>query len=165
MPLPSTMIPIATNTLTTAAASVTFSNLPQGYTDLVLVVNGLGAVNTGIVLTFNGSTTSYSNTNVGGNGTSAQSNRRTTQQFINLTYTSYFTTSYNGNIIVNIMNYANTTTYKTVIGRANNASIGAEAMVGLWSNTSAITSLTVGNDGSGNIGSGTTFTIYGIKAA
>jgi hypothetical protein len=159
MPLPSTMTPIATSTLSTAAASVTFSNLPQTYTDLVLVVNGLGAVNTGIVLTFNGATTNFSNTNLGGNGSAAQSNRRTSQQFINLTYTSYFTTSYNGNIIAHIMNYANTTTYKTVLGRANNASIGTEVMVGLWSNTAAI------NDGSGNIGSGTTFTIYGIKAA
>ena len=38
--------PIATNTLGSAAASVTFSSISGTYTDLVVVVSGNGAVAT-----------------------------------------------------------------------------------------------------------------------
>ena len=157
--------PIATNTLGSAAASVTFSSISGTYTDLVVVVSGNGAVATGIVMQLNGATTGYSLTQLGGNGSAAASNRRTTQSFINLTYSGFFTTSGQSMLIANIMNYANTTTYKTVLVRSGNAANGLDAIVGLYSSTSAVTSVTIGNDGSGNIAAGTTFTLYGIKAA
>jgi hypothetical protein len=159
-----TYVALATQTLGSAAASVTFSSIPQGYTDLVVVVSGNGAVTTGITMQFNGVTSGYSLTQLGGNGSSASSARRTSQSFININYSGYFTTSGQSNIIVNIMNYSNTTTYKTVLCRANNAAVGTDAIVGLFPNTSAITSVLIGNDGSGNIGAGTTFSLYGIAA-
>ena len=64
------------------------------------------------------------------------------------------------------MNYANTTTYKTVLSRdaLNNASDGAvEAFVGLWRSTSAINTIQIKPD-SGNFNTGT-FSLYGILAA
>lgn len=151
-------------TLGSAAASITFSSIPQTYTDLVVVVSGNGAVSTGICMQFNGATTNYSLTQLGANGSAASSARRTSQSFINLTYSGYFTTTGQSNIIANVMNYANTTTYKTVLTRSGNAANGVDAIVGLWSSTAAITSITIVNDGSGNIASGTTFSLYGIKA-
>jgi hypothetical protein len=63
------------------------------------------------------------------------------------------------------MNYANTTTYKTVLTRANAAASGVDASVGLWGSTAAITSITFDLPLVRTISTGSTFTLYGIKAA
>ena len=68
------------------------------------------------------------------------------------------------NAIVQFQNYSNTTTYKTVLSRGNNASNLVEAFVGLWRSTSAITAIDIKTQ-SGNFSIGSTFTLYGIKAA
>ena len=62
------------------------------------------------------------------------------------------------------MNYSNTTTYKTTLGRGSNVATDVEAIVGLWRNTAAITSITVAPSG-GNMKTGTVLSLYGIKAA
>jgi anti-sigma-K factor RskA len=62
------------------------------------------------------------------------------------------------------MNYANTTIYKTSIARSNNASTGVDSMVSVWRSTNAVTSVKV-YPASGNMASGSTFTLYGIAAA
>ena len=69
--------------------------------------------------------------------------------------------------ILQLMNYSNTTTYKTILSRTNAAANGVDATVGLWRSTSAITSIEIGkNSGmSGTFQIGSTFTLYGIKAA
>ena len=63
------------------------------------------------------------------------------------------------------MNYSNTTTYKTVLTRANIASADVEAVVGLWRSTSAVNQLDVKQGGAVTFSVGSTFTLYGIKAA
>ena len=68
------------------------------------------------------------------------------------------------NVIVQFMNYSNTTTNKTVLSRANNAATGTDAIVNLWRSTAAITSIYVYVP-SGNFATGSTFTLYGILAA
>jgi hypothetical protein len=68
-------------------------------------------------------------------------------------------------VIINIQNYASTSTYKTSIARGSNAAGGdVTASVNMWSSNSAITSLRL-YTGSGNINAGSTFTLYGIAAA
>jgi hypothetical protein len=65
-----------------------------------------------------------------------------------------------------VMNYANTSTYKTVLSALANDKNGSgsvDRVVGLWSNTSAINSVSV--VGGANFVSGSTITLYGIKAA
>lgn len=160
--MPATYEPIATTTLTSAQSSVTFSSISGSYTDLVLIVAGTVNTNSYFTLRLNGDTnTNYSNTEMDGNGTSASSNRNTSNNYM---YNgSVFTTQ--TNIITQIQNYSNSTTYKTILTRSNNAGSIVKASVGLWRSTSAITSLEIGTGGANTYSSGSTFTLYGIKAA
>jgi len=163
--MPSTYTPIATQS-PTSGASVTFSSISGTYTDLVLVISGRTDTARNLSMQYNSDTGSnYSATRMSGTGTSADSTRFTSQTSIPLDGYAYPTnTAGQHNAIVNIMNYANTTTNKTSIERVNNASGGTEAFVGLWRNTAAITSVTI-NVVSGTWSSGATLTLYGIKSA
>lgn len=163
----STYTPIATQTLGSAAASVTFSSIPSTYTDLVFVWNGTNNAAEYIQARFNSDTgTNYSITNVTGDGSSAISNRKTSQNQVQLNWYSYPTTNvFEGSVIAFIQNYANTTTYKTVLSRANTASRATEAIVGLWRSTAAISTILLFPSGTATFNAGSTFTLYGIKAA
>ena len=163
----STYTKIASYTASSSFADYTFSSIPSTYTDLVLIIEGISFVAAnGVSLRYNGDTGSnYSLTQLGGTGSAAASARRTSQSFININYNGYWTSSSRGSIIVNIQNYSNTVTKKTCLVRASTAATGVDAIVGLWSNTAAINSLTIGSDGSGNLGSTTTISLYGIAAA
>ena len=161
----STYTPIATTTLGSAAASYTFSSISSTYTDLVCIFNG--AITTGpddVRIRFNGDTaTNYSATLLRGDGTSTLSARSSNDTYIS--YNSYIGTGDGSSVgVFNIMNYSNTTTNKTVVCRGNVAASFVNASVGLWRNTAAITSMTLIAGGS-TFKIGSTFTLYGIKAA
>jgi hypothetical protein len=163
--MPSTYSQIAT-TSPTSGASVTFSSITGSYTNLVLVISGRTDTARNLTMRYNGDTGSnYSATRMSGTGTSADSTRFTNQTSIPLDGYAYPTnTDGQHNAIINISNYANTTTFKTNLERVNNATGGTEAFVGLWRNTAAITSITI-NVVSGTWSSGATLTLYGIKGA
>lgn len=152
-------------TLGSAAASVSFNVSNLGYTDLILVMNGsTTSGNNNAIMRFNTDTGSnYSSTYLTGNGSSATSGRAATQNHILLNYFGYFDSVYGTNMIVQIQDYSNTTTNKTVLSRANNAANGVAAVVGLWRSTAAVTSIEVVT-GSSTFTSGTTFRLYGIQA-
>jgi hypothetical protein len=159
--MPSTYTPIATQTLGSAAATVTFSSISGSYTDLVLVQNSTGVSGAGAsYLRFNGDTgANYSRTRLLGNGTAASSYRESGA-------TSIASDAPNSSIsttLWNIMNYSNATTNKTILYRDNSTSY-VVAQVGLWRNTAAVTSLSITAD-AGTYATGSTFTLYGIKAA
>ena len=159
----STYTPLATQTLGGATSSVSFSSIASTYTDLVLVIDGTVGSNCGIQLKFNSdSGSNYSFTRMTGDGSSATSDRSSNATFMELGY--YVSSTRNMNIL-QIMNYSNTTTYKTVLNRANaqSVNIGAQAYVEMWRNTSAINAISL--SASGNFSTGSTFTIYGIAAA
>jgi hypothetical protein len=169
-----TYVAIAEQTLGSATASVTFSSISAAYTDLVLVFNGYNATVDGgsPFIRFNSdTTTNYSYTWLSGDGTSATSGRDTSKAQIGLNLvTGWDTTSTQpGMNIVHIMNYANTTTYKTVLGRSSLASAtypGTEAVVGLWRKTpEAINTILISLSAGGTFAIGTTFSLYGILAA
>ncbi len=164
--MPATYEPLATTTLSSAASSVTFSGISGSYTDLVLIVFvSSNSVSQDMYLQYNADTGSnYSFTTLRGNGTSASSQRGSNETGARFSDQSSPTTTTSNTAIIHIMNYANTTTYKTNISRSNNASTGIDAMTTLWRNTAAITSVKVFPI-SGNMASGSTFTLYGIKAA
>ena len=67
---------IAKNVLSSNTSSITFSSIPQTYTDLVLIINGgnTGAVQ--VAIRFNGDTgNNYSNQSLTGNGATAYATR------------------------------------------------------------------------------------------
>ena len=162
----STYTPIATTTLGSDQASVTFSSISGSYTDLVLVSNvKVSSAGEAVQIRFNSdSGNNYSYTQLSGNGTSAASSRSRNTSIIYISNDGS-ATNY-GTAITQIMNYSNTTTYKTTLGRFSEASATSWADVGLWRNTAAITSVTLNVSGtSKNLSSGSTFTLYGIAAA
>lgn len=152
---------IATTTLGSAVSSYTFTSIPSTYTDLIIVASN-GTTSGSGVMTFqiNGDTaTNYSTTSLEGNGTGAVSQRQSNQAqayivgFQAASYTSPYIS------IINFMNYANTSTYKTVISRSSSSA--ASAYVNLWRSTSAITSIQL-TAPSTTFTAGSTFTLYGI---
>jgi hypothetical protein len=166
--MPSTYTPIATTALGSTASSYTFSSIPSTYTDLVLISNAATTVaNKDLAIQFNSDTGSnYSRTVLFGDGSSAGSARATSQAQIFLDYWGWTTTTLGTQTnIAQIMNYANTTTNKTVLARSNTSSSGVDAVVGLWRSTAAINSITIIATTSGVFSTGSTFTLYGIKAA
>ena len=159
---------IARQTLGTTSSSVNFSSIPATYTDVVAVVH---AISDGTYANFNvrvnGDTgTNYSRTRLSGNGTTASSGRASSQTSMFLADVSGISNTGRSLYIVNFMNYANTTTYKTVISRTNtvngNAGDGVELHAQLWRSTSAINEISFLVS---SFASGSTFNLYGILGA
>lgn len=164
MPAGSTYSTIATTTLGSAASSYTFSSIPSTYKDLVLIRSGGVSSPDEIALRFNGDTGSnYSYTQMSGyNGGTAVS--RASNQTMARGGAAW-TTSAN-NTIWNILNYSNTSTFKTFLQRYNDAgdpTVGASVL--LWRSTTAINSVQILTSTGQNFTAGTTFTLYGITAA
>jgi hypothetical protein len=159
--------PIATYTASGSPTTYTFSSIPATYTDLILIGNlGTADTSTNIQIRVNSDTASnYSQTELSGNGTTAASRRQTSVTNFQLDYTAYPDNNFNFNFIVQLMNYANTTTYKTFIKRVNNSTWGTDAGVGLWRSTSAINSITIFATAGRSFNTGSTLTLYGIAAA
>jgi len=164
--------PIATTTVSGGSTSeVEFASISGSYTDLIIVGNLGSASNSYVSARFNSDTGSnYSVTNLSGNGTTAISNRGSSRSVAEISYEVYQGSTIQANFIAQIMNYSNSTTYKTMLSRTNNAAIGTSATVVLWRSTSAITNIKLySSTGNGanlfNFTSGSTFTLYGIKAA
>ena len=164
----STYTPIATQTLASAAASVTFSSIPSTYTDLVVAV--AASPSTTVYMGYgelNGdSGSNYSETLLYGTGSAAGSGRETSRPNLYFgNWTTQNTTSSKVVYIINIMNYSNTTTYKTLLSRASDSTTEVNAVVNLWRSTAAINSFKIYLGGAGNYIAGSTFTLYGIAAA
>jgi len=155
--------PIATTTGTGSAGDITFSSIPTTYTDLVLVANIFTTANANEVMRLNGDTgNNYSTTSFYGDGTSALSSRASNNNVMIFQNEVFSASSVSALTVFNIMNYANTTIYKTVINRSNQANRAAETHVSLWRNTAAITSITISG---ATFTTDAKFTLYGIKAA
>jgi hypothetical protein len=157
--------PIATTTLASAAASYTFSSISQSYTDLILISTTTNdSVDYSLAIKLNGDTTGtlYSRTILSGNGTAAASSRGTSEVAYYPLYSANL--AYPAFALVNFLNYSNTTTYKTFLSRGNVTQANVYATVGLRRSTEAISTIAI-SPTAGNFAIGSTFTLYGIKAA
>jgi hypothetical protein len=155
--------PISTQTVGTAVASVTFSSIPQTYTDLILITAGATAGGAQMTMRINGATTNYESVVLSGNSNSVDGRRITGLSYIQLGYHDYFAAETLA--ITQINKYSDTNTHKTVLNKTNNGNQpGVGYSVGLHPSTSAITTFDVLPLNS-TWSSGTTFTLYGIKEA
>lgn len=156
-----TYIPIASNTLSTTATTVTFSSIPSTYTDLVLVINGASTGSYYAYTYFNSDTgANYSRTELNGSSGAAGSFR-----FSNLIPISFDTALGASLNKVNIMNYSNSTTYKTCSYRYDLPNGITGLGIGTWRSTAAINRIDVVGYSTTTFVAGSTFTLYGITAA
>jgi hypothetical protein len=164
---------INSTTLTTSALTVALSSIPATYTDLVCIVSARtdrsGQATDGLNVKINTDDgNNYSSTHMTGDGSTAASSREVSSsrwltQSANLPGATATSGIYSS-IILHFEDYANTTTYKSMIGRFDLATSITGASVGLWRNTAAISTLTFISRNNANFVSGSTFKLYGIEA-
>lgn len=168
----STYEPISTTTLGAGQNSITIgtgATIPQTYTDLILVAN-FGMVSAGDIAYIQVGNSSidtgnnYSYTTLEGGGSGTGSSSRTSNRNTGFAGYSNFSNAW-VNSISHFQNYSNSTTNKTWLCRADEAQTLTGAYVNLWRNTSSIKIIKVYTATAGNFTSGSTFTLYGIKAA
>ena len=157
---------IATTTLGSANALITFSSIPSTYTDLRVVVNYLsvGTTNLGLRINSNANVGGiYSDTYMRGIGTAAQSSRDTSVTLFD--FLGYYgaSTTIPALSTIDIFSYAGSTNKTLLWTEANdlNGTGQVYAAVGLWASTAAIDSLYL-RAGNYNFAAGTTATLYGI---
>lgn len=174
MPAANTYEAIETYTLAASQASISFSSIPGTYTDLILVATAkslIAGATDSFGIAVNGVTSAtYSRTYLETSGTGAgTSGRQTSQIRIVTDYVMGTAGNDFGVYTWNFMNYSNTTTKKTVLYRGgNNSNTGGfnvQTTAYLVPTTSAISSLTIATMNGPNWAIGSTFNLYGIKAA
>lgn len=157
----STYNPISTTTFSSNTTSYTFSSIPATYTDLVLIISGnfTADVSGGFTLNNDGGA-NYSSTRMYGDGTNATANGSYSGNQMAFTTGTGTTRS---TFIINIMNYSNSSLYKPILIESAMDTIALRS--GIWMNTSAVSRIDVTANSGQQFVSGTTLTLYGIKAA
>jgi len=168
--MPSTYTLIKGETLASSAASYSFTAIPSTFTDLVVRTSTRGTSGgwNSVILTLNNNNSSlYSVTWLQGDGSSATSNRQSSQTTMQLdrnTIPSQDTNLFN-NTEYYIPNYLSTVAKPVSnfgVGDRNTTEAYIAAMAGLANITSAITSIKIENNTS-NFVSGSSFYLYGIS--
>ena len=150
------------------AASITFSSIPQTYDGLYLVVSGrdTGDSNGGVIkLGFNSSSANYSYRWLQGSGSAASSASSTSYIQMRNTPSSATANTF-GSTMIYIPNYASSN-YKSAsadsVGEHNGTEAYQTITAGLWSDTSAITSIQL-YVGLGNFAQYSSASLYGVTA-
>ena len=169
------MYHIASTTLSTTAASITFSSIPADYTHLQLrsYFTPYSTAGDGFVqLTFNSDTAAnYSWHYLSGNGSAAGAGALSgaSQLPFSVATGTGNSSLYPGVSVCDILDYANTSKYKTlraISGIEQNTNSGGTnqqyLFSGNWRNTAAITSISIPSP-YGSFNSGTTIALYGVK--
>jgi hypothetical protein len=172
------LVPIASTTISGSSTSAfSFTSIPQRYQDLRLVITTRSAQPGNNLAVFylwaNGDESSatglYSATNLQGDGTSATSSRQSSQNqaIIGFSVNNGATSGIFASNTIDILNYTNTTTFKTSLSRSAGDLNGGGAtllVAALRRSTSAITSLYFRADGGYAQIAGSTATLYGIRS-
>jgi hypothetical protein len=170
------MIPISTVTVGSGGAStIEFNNIPQIYTDLLIVCSARNASSNGIDMgmRFNGNSgTNYSYRSVYGSGSTASSGSASSETLFTragLNSGSSYTASTFGNMSYYIPNYTSSNNKSISIdgvNEQNSSTAYAQLIAGLWSQTSPISSVTLyvnSANTSDNFAQYSSATLYGIR--
>jgi len=158
------MVALANLTLGSAQASVTFSSIPATYRDLRLVVQATtsGANAAGFTLNSDATNANYPWVQVFGEGTTAVSNSGAgASGILPFTPNQNFSTTVPSIVTLDVMDYSVTDKHKSMLYRTNRADAVTTAIAARWTNTAAVTTLTVSAI-SVNFAIGSTFALYGI---
>lgn len=171
------MVPIATGTISTATNGITFNNIPQGYQDLRIVCQWKSLVTATNQDGFwigssNVTLGNFSTTYLKGDGSSASSSRTGGYYGAYLGDIAGSASSVNAStfaaVTIDILNYKNTSSYKTVISRITCDLNGAGQTwlsIALLQTTNALSSINVFNYNAGtNAVLGSNATLYGIRS-
>jgi hypothetical protein len=144
---------LASITLQQAGASVTFSNIPQNYRDLILTYAAIGSSGQATVLELNGSSANASQIFMFFSGSTVGAG---TDTFL---IGGAISTSPGVNVL-QFFDYSSTDKHKTYLIRSDRAADATIAYAARWAQTAAINSIRV-STGSGNFSVGSTFNLYG----
>ena len=151
---------IQTQTLASAQASITFSSIPQTFTDLYLLFSmRTSASSTNADIGLNGSYADFSVRSLFGDGSGVTS--ETTVRIVGaVTDQTPFT---NGSVY--IPNYTSSVAKSIsidTVSEKNGTTAYQTIWAGLWNQTAAITSVSLKEDGGGNLAQYSSVSLYGI---
>lgn len=151
------------------ATSLDFTSIPATYTDLVLKVSARSTTTSDwVTLKFNGSTSGYSNRHLQGAGSGTPASfTQTTYEYAMINNQSASTSNTFSSSEVYIPNYAgsNNKSYSIdTAGEANGTAAFMELNAQIWSNTAAITSISI-TSLAGNLAQYSTAYLYGVSNA
>lgn len=161
---------IATTTLSTTTASVTFSSIPATYTHLQVRITALGDTATGydVTMRFNSDTASnYNWHRLYGTGSSALAQGSLTSVTSMYVAADAVRTTYPFVSVIDILDYADTNKYTTIRNLNGFDQNGAGAVTlwsGLWRNTAAVNSIAI-TVAANNLAQYSHFALYGCKTA
>lgn len=163
---------IAETTLTTAAASISFSNISTAYKDLILITNSKAVddfTSQFLSCQFNGNTGNlYANVYLfGGNATVSPvyPSFGSLRDYIALSITRSAVDAQDTNCaITQIFDYQATDKWKSILTETNDTGQNYYGITaGVFQSTSAITSITIKHD-TGNLAAGTKVALLGVSA-
>ena len=151
------------------ASSITFSSIPQTYTDLVLLVSARtdrASTQDDFTLEYNGTTTNGSMRRLYGTGSAAGSDLDSGLQRMGYIDGGNATASTFGNTMLYIPNYTssnNKSSSSDGVAETNATNVNMAMIANLWSNTAAITSIKLTPATGATLQQYSTATLYGIK--
>lgn len=127
------------------AATIDLTSIPGTYTDLMLVLSARATSTTAtITVAFNGSSASFTNLYMEGNGSGVTSTTGTT--LVGRASISTDTASTFGNLSIYIPNYAGSADKNfsvDTVSENNSGTAYTQIFTGVWANTAAITQITL----------------------
>ncbi len=158
-----TYTPITSTTLTSTAASVTFSSLntlASGMRDLILIIDLKISGTQTVGLRFNGDTLdNYRYVVASGNGSSTFTSNPAAQSAIDLHYND--ANAGNSIFIINLFDFSQTDKHKCINWRHDFPAQVTRMGSARWGKTEAITSILISSFG-GTYNAGSTFSLYGV---
>lgn len=149
------------------AGSIAFNNIPQDYDDLMILVTAkTNDISNHLSVRFNGLATGFTGRSLAGNGSSSASYSRTTNDYFVFSVGTDKTANVFSNAQIFISNYTKSNFKSISIDNVqeNNSTasnMGLEAF--LWSNSAAVSEISLFSQSGGSVAQYSSASLYGIK--